>query len=65
VDGAIAHNDAEVIKDHIALILSASKDLEAGASEAIDHASMNDKLRELEGYLISLEYRIKDKFSEQ
>lgn len=64
VESALASADVEQVKDYIAHALGACAELDAaqGGVAGIDTVALGTKLRELEGYLIGLEYRIKESF---
>lgn len=63
VDGALNAVDSETAKDFIAHALGACSELEMAADNPIgDVSNMSGKLRELEGFLVTSEYRTKDSF---
>ncbi len=66
VRGGLTGSDAEQAKDHVADALDACKlldSLDAEGAPAVDRSTLNNKLRELDGFLIHLEYSVKDSFS--
>ena len=64
IETSLTEADVETAKDFIAHALGACAALEGTGEDSsdIDSAGLTTKLKELEGFLISLEYKIKDAF---